>query len=87
MLVMKKYDFTLVPRGAPELTEELADQLFSAGCSDGTPGMCCGETMIDFHREAESLEDGLRSAIVQVNSVGCVVERAQIEVNSFALQP
>jgi hypothetical protein len=85
--MMKKYDFTLVLRGAPELTEELADQLFSAGCTDGTPGMYCGETTIDFHREAESLEDALRSAIAQVSTTGCVVERAQIEVHSFALQP
>ena len=51
---MSKYDFTVVLKDAPELTEELADRLFAAGCDDGTPGMCCGVTVIDFHREAET---------------------------------
>ena len=76
---MAKYAFTVVLKDSPELTEELADKLFAAGCDDGTPGMCCGLTVIDFHREAESLEAALRSAITQVNSVGETVERVEID--------
>ncbi|MCL4204919.1 MAG: hypothetical protein KJ000_20765 [Pirellulaceae bacterium] len=76
---MKKYSFTLVLAGSPELTEELAERLYVAGCNDGSPGMCNDVTAIDFHREAESLEAALRSAIADVNSAGCVVARAEIE--------
>jgi hypothetical protein len=35
---MRKYEFSLVVKGPLELTEEIADELFEAGCDDGTPG-------------------------------------------------
>ena len=76
---MRKYDFTLILKGSPELTEDLADRLFEAGCNDSTPGSCCGVTQVDFHREADSLEDALRSAIAQVSSTGCTVERVELD--------
>jgi hypothetical protein len=80
---MNKYDFTLVLKGSPELTEDLADRLFAAGCDDGSPGMCAGVTMIDFHRDADSLENALRSAITQVSAAGCTVERVEIEADNI----
>lgn len=84
---MTTYDFTVVLRDAPELTEELADRLYAAGCDDGTPGMCCGVTTISFHRSAPSLEEAIRSSIASVNAAGCVVERVQIEAESPLLAP
>jgi hypothetical protein len=80
---MNRYDFTLVLQGPPELTTDLADRLFAAGCDDGSPGMCCGSTVVDFHREAESLEIALRSAIAQVSSTGCLVERVEIDAENI----
>ncbi|MGQ0594814.1 MAG: hypothetical protein ACT4QB_19910 [Gammaproteobacteria bacterium] len=35
---MAKYEFTLILSGPLGLTEEIADELFEAGCNDGTPG-------------------------------------------------
>jgi len=81
---MTKYDFTLILKGSPELTEDLADRLYSAGCDDGTPGTSSGLTVIDFHREADSLEGALRSAVADVNSAGETVERVQIDADAFA---
>ena len=60
---MTKYDFTLILSGDIELTEQLADELFEAGCDDGTPARSNGVVSIDFHREAMSLEEAIRSAI------------------------
>jgi hypothetical protein len=34
---MTKYEFTLILKGAREFTEEIADELYEAGCDDGTP--------------------------------------------------
>ncbi len=51
---MHKYEFSLILKGSPELTEDLCDGLFEAGCDDGTPGTCNGVFSIDFHREADS---------------------------------
>ncbi len=39
---MNNYDFTLILSSPTELTEDLADKLFVAGCDDGTPSSCEG---------------------------------------------
>ena len=81
---MTKYEFTLILKGARELTEEIADALYEAGCDDGTPGTCNGVFSIDFHREADSLESALRSAIAHVKAAGCEVERVEINADTMA---
>lgn len=80
---MKKYQFSLILKGSPELTEEIADQLFEAGCDDGTPGTCNGVFSIDFHREADSLEAAINSAINNVKTAGYDVEHVQIEARAM----
>ena len=76
------YEFQLILKEGTEITEELADQLFDAGCDDGTPGTFCGIPNIRFHRDADSLESAIRSAVADVQKTGCVVERVQIEHDS-----
>lgn len=83
---MKKYDFTLVLSGSLELSEEIAEALFGAGCDDGTPGTSEGVFLIDFHREANSLEEAIQSAIANVKSAGYDVERVEIEAGALAPQ-
>jgi hypothetical protein len=80
---MAKYEFTLILKGSPELTEEMADALYEAGCDDGTPGTCNGVFSIDFHREADSLESALRLAIANVKSAGYDVARVEIEADAM----
>ncbi|MDC0935813.1 hypothetical protein OAS39_05970 [Pirellulales bacterium] len=75
---MNKYEFSLVLKGSPELTEDLINELFKAGCDDGTPGTCNGIFSIDFHREAQSLEAAINSAISNVKAARCEVERVEI---------
>tara|TARA_B100000949_G_C13917504_1_gene299438 strand:- start:161 stop:337 length:177 start_codon:yes stop_codon:yes gene_type:complete len=58
---MSKYDLTLILSDTPELTDELADTLFEAGCDDGLPGTCNG-----VFREAESLEKAISTVIEDV---------------------
>ena len=59
------------PRG--EQCDELSNKLYEAGCDDGSLGMCCGVWEIVLHREAETMMEAIRSAITQVESVGCRV--------------
>lgn len=80
---MTKYEFTLIIKGQFELTEEIADELFEAGCDDGTPGVCNGIFSIDFHREGNSLEAAIHSAIANVKSAGYEIERAEIEAEAM----
>ena len=74
---MTRYKFTLILKGQFELTEEISDELFKAGCADGTPGICNGVFSIDFHREGDSLEAAICSAIANVKSAGYEVARAE----------
>jgi len=83
---MHKYDFTLILTESLELTDDLADALFAAGCDDGTPGTCNGVFSIDFHREAQSLEEAMRSAIEDVRAAGYEVARVEIEAEAI-VQP
>jgi hypothetical protein len=83
---MTKYDFSLVLKGIEEIDDDLADALFAAGCDDGTPGSCDGVTRVDFHREADSLEEALRSAVANVQAAGCVVSRVEIEPDAAVLR-
>jgi hypothetical protein len=78
-----KYDFTVVLKDSPELTVDLAEKLFAAGCDDGSPGMCAGATSIDFHRDAGSLEEAIRSAVADVSASGCIVAHVEIDVEAL----
>jgi hypothetical protein len=81
-IAMTKYEFTLILRDSPELTEDVADRLFAAGCDDGTPGTCCGVFSIDFHRVGSSLEQAISSAVSNVRSAGFETERVEIKAEA-----
>jgi hypothetical protein len=76
------YEFSLILKDGTEITEELADRLFDARCDDGTPGTFCGTPDIRFHRESDSLDSAIHSALADAQKAGCVVERLQIEHDS-----
>ena len=80
---MTKYEFTLILKGDLELTEDMAEELFAAGCDDGTPGTCNGIFSIDFHRQADTLEAAIQSAISNIKSAGYEVERVEIEADTM----
>ena len=81
---MALYEFTMILSKGTELTDDLAEALFEAGCDDGSPGSCEGVVSIDFHREAESLEAAIRSAIADVQKTGCTVAQVTLEADSLA---
>ena len=83
--MLREFEFTLILAPSADLTEDAADALFEAGCDDGSPGMSEGVVSIDFHRESESLEDAIHSAIDQVRKAGFGVQRAEIPVETSAM--
>ena len=83
---MTTYDFTLILSGPTELTDDLADNLFAAGCDDATPSSSEGVVSLDFGRESTDLESAIRSAIANVTSAGYVVSRVEIDAEAPALK-
>jgi hypothetical protein len=76
---MKRHDFTLILSGTAELTDQLVEDLYEAGCSDGSPSSRAGVVMVTLHRVAGSLEEAIRSGIADVQKAGCQVARVEIE--------
>lgn len=72
---MVTYEFCLI-LGHELHIEEIADALYAAGCDDGTPYSSEGVAAIGFSREANSLEEAIRSALADVNKAGFSVQQA-----------
>ena len=85
---------TLLPRRPFEFTFWLApdvrslsgwsNALVNAGADDCSPGEHCGQPYVSFHREAESLEEAVRSAHRHVQTAGCRVLRCEITEEEMA---
>ena len=78
---MKQHEFTLVLTADPD--DEHADRMYGV-FDDGTIATVAGVPQIHFHRNAGSLEEAIRSAIGDVQSVGCDVVRVEMEPNAVA---
>ena len=76
--VMKTYQFSVVLT-VSELTNDDCDTLYEAGCDDGTVVTRGGVTHVAFDREAESLEEAIRSATAQVRAAGFQVTKVEMD--------
>lgn len=73
---MAEVEFTLVLKGSwDDLTPDMADSIYEAGCDDGTVVYRAGRISITFGREAETAEAAVLSAIADVRKAGYEVER------------
>ena len=80
---MQTYTFTVILRDQSEMTEELAEALAAAGCDDGLAGSSNGVAAVIFDREAESLEQAVRSAVADVQKAGCRAAWVKIEAEDL----
>jgi hypothetical protein len=74
---MPTFEFQIVLGNAASMTEEISNRLYDAGCDDGTAFSSDGVAAVGFSREANSLEDAVRSAIADVNKAGFSVARVE----------
>ena len=79
---MRYFQFDVVLAGISEISDDLAEALFEAGCDDGTPCSSEGVAWIGFTREADSLESAIRSAVADVHKARGTVSRVQIAADS-----
>jgi hypothetical protein len=79
---MKEHEFTLVLAADPTVDE--ADKMYGT-FNDGTISTISGVPMIQFHREANLLEEAIRSAISDVRACGFDVERVEMQPGAVLL--
>ena len=81
---MQTYTFTVILGDQTEMTEDLAEALAAAGCDDALAGSSGGACAVIFDRQAESLEQAVRSAIADVQKAGCHAAWVKIEPQDLA---
>jgi hypothetical protein len=76
-MAKQEYEFTLILSGVPELTREVLDAFYEAGCDDALIGIRDGIAYADFCREADSLQEALLSAIRDAEAAGVKVQHVE----------
>jgi hypothetical protein len=73
-----KYEFSLILT-AGDVTDDEVEKLYESGCDDASI-LSRGEiTMVQFDREAATLDEAIVSAIRDVESGGLMVARVEID--------
>jgi len=62
----QEYDFALILTGVHDLTSEVQDALFEAGCDDATLSIRYGSIYMEFSRAAVSFKDAILSTLRDV---------------------
>ena len=75
----REFDFALVLSGAHELTAEIEDALFEAGCDDATLSVRYGNLYLEFSRAANSFLEAILSAIRDVRKANIGAEVARVD--------
>ena len=64
----REFDFALIVTGVPELTDEVTDALYNAGCDDATLSIQYGQLYIEFSRVGNSIQEAIFSAIRDIDA-------------------
>ena len=73
--------FSVIVSDNPQSEQEmldLVDALGSEGCLDSSVGGHEEGVVLSFHREANSLDAAVKSAIVDIERAGCRVKRVEL---------
>ncbi len=81
-----EHDFTLILTGISDLTPEVVDALYEAGCDDGTLAMRSGRPYITFSRIAPSLKNAILSAIGNVRKAGVGADVLRVDYCNLVTQ-
>jgi hypothetical protein len=69
---LSTHQFTVILEGLGDISEELTNRLFEAGCDDTLLRCCDGVVYLDFDRDAHSLADAIGSAVRDITAAGCL---------------
>ena len=80
---MKTYLFHVFLSDIDQMTDDIAEALFEAGCDDGLPSSSEGLAQISFAREADSLESAICSALDEIKKAGFDFSKVEIDPKSL----
>jgi hypothetical protein len=74
---MKTFEFSIIASGVDPAAEDFGDRFYDAGCDDALVAFQKGHTIIDFAREANSIDEAIASAVENVIAAGAKVDRIE----------
>lgn len=74
---MKTYEFSIIASGLDPKADDFESRFYAAGCDDALVSFQKGHIIVDFAREAESIDVAIASAVAAVESVGAKIERVE----------
>ena len=74
---MKTFEFSIIASGLDPADENFEARFFDNGCDDATISFQKGHIIVDFARDAESVDAAISSAIEGVMAAGATVERVE----------
>ena len=74
---MNKFEFSIIASGLDPAAEDFESRFYDAGCDDATVSFQKGHIIVDFAREADSIDVAISSAIENVLRAGASVERVE----------
>jgi hypothetical protein len=74
---MKTYEFAIIASGLDPAAEDFETRFYDAGCDDATISFQKGVIIVDFAREAPSIDQAIVSAVRDVGKAGAAVERIE----------
>lgn len=82
----REHDFVLVLTGITDLTPDVEDALYEAGCDDGTLSKRSGRVYMTFSRSAGSLGDAILSAVRDVRRAGVGADVLRVDACNLVTQ-
>jgi hypothetical protein len=74
---MKTFEFSIIASGIDPTADDFGDRFYDAGCDDALVAFQKGHTIIDFAREANSIDEAIASAIENVCAAGAKIDRVE----------
>ncbi len=74
---MSIFDFAVIASGVDHEADDFEDRFFEAGCDDATVAFMRGAIVLQFAREAETLQAAIASALASVRAAGANVDRVE----------
>jgi hypothetical protein len=74
---MTVHEFCIIASGLDPSADDFESRFYEAGCDDATISFQRGHVIVDFSREADSLEAAVAAAIAAVVAAGARVQRVE----------
>lgn len=74
---MTTFEFSIIASGVDPDAEDFGDRFYDAGCDDALVAYQKGHVILDFARDAPSIDEAVASAIANVRAAGAAVDRIE----------